>query len=235
MGTTLPSTSCGGTTRPGATDGTMAAPHSLSVDLRKLLAFGSGIGIEIGITDLEVAAARVRPSGVHVLGRLTLPQYAERPAAEWGGEYARFLKAVGMNHLSATVLLPRRDVIVRQVTLPGIAPKDRESAIRLQLDTLHPYGDADVCWGWSPAGGNSVLVGIARRDAVDRYVQRFVEAGISVASFTFSAAALHAAIRLNGARAKVPVNGDGFVALSFTPTGAVEVYGESPSRAVFSA
>ena len=213
----------------------MAAPLSLSVDLRKLLAFGSGIGIEIGVADLEVAAARVRPSGVHVLGRVTLPQYAERPAGEWGGEYARFLKTVGMNHLSATVLLPRRDVIVRQVALPGMASKDRESAIRLQLDTLHPYGDAEVCWGWSPAGESSALVGIARREAVDRYVQLFVEAGIAVASFTFSAAALHAAIRLNGGAAKGHVNGDGFVALSHTPEGAVEVYGESAARPVFSA
>ena len=45
----------------------MAASLFPSVDLRKLLAFGSGIGIEIGATDLEVAAARVRPSGIHVL------------------------------------------------------------------------------------------------------------------------------------------------------------------------
>jgi len=61
----------------------MAASLFPSVDLRKLLAFGSGIGIEIGATDLEVAAARVRPSGIQVLGRITLANYAERPAAEW--------------------------------------------------------------------------------------------------------------------------------------------------------
>src|SRR5579884_3256306 len=156
----------------------MAGALSLPANIRKLLAFGSGIGIEIGAEDLEVAAARVRPSGVQVLGRLTLPRYAERPAGEWGAEYQRFLKSVGMSHLSATVLLPRRDVIVRQIALPGVAAKDREAAIRFQLDSLHPYGDAEVCWGWSAAGENSALVGIARREAVDRYVRLFVEAGI---------------------------------------------------------
>ena len=213
----------------------MAATLSPSVDLRKLLAFGSGIGIEIGTTDLEVAAARVRPSGIHVLGRVTLSKFAERPAAEWGGEYLRFAQAAGMGHLSATVLLPRRDVIVRQLALPGISAKDRESAIRLQLDTLHPYGDANVCWGWSPAGDSAALVGIARRETVDRYVQLFVEAGIAISSFTFSAAALHAAIRLNGAASKGHANGDGFVATSLTPAGAVEVYGESQARPIFSA
>ncbi len=202
-----------------------------SKDLRKLLAFGSGVGIEIGATDLEVAATRVRPTGIQVLGRLTLENYAQRPATEWGAEYARFLKAAGAERISATVLLPRRDVIVRQMALPGVAAKDIEGAIRFQLDSLHPYGDEDVVWGWSPLAYGSVLVGIARRTLVDRYVSLFAEADIAVASFTFSAAAVHAAIRLNG----IAELAEGFVALSRTEAGGVEVYGESRSKALFSA
>ena len=114
--------------------------------------------------------------------------------------------------------------------LPGVAQGDIESAIRFQLDTLHPYGDDEVCEGWSALPYGGVLVGIARRSVVDRYHQLFTEAGIAVSSFTFSAAAVHAAIRLNGA-----ASGAGFVALSRSPPGAVEVYGESQSRPVFSA
>ena len=64
----------------------------LSKDLRKLLQFGSGVGIEIGAANLEVVAARVRPHGVKVLGRLVIADFANRPAAEWGAEYAHFLK-----------------------------------------------------------------------------------------------------------------------------------------------
>ena len=205
---------------------------AVSQDVRKLLAFGSGIGIEIGAADLEVVLARVRPSGIRVLGRLTLPGYAARPAAEWGAEYTRFVAAAGMSHLAATVLLPRRAMIVRQVTLPGVAARDMESALRFQLDTLHPYGDADVCWGWSPLGSQSALVGVARREIVDRYAQLFLEAGIPIASFTFSAAALHAAIRLNSA---ANGQGEGFLAWSRLPDGGVEIYGESAARPVFSA
>jgi Tfp pilus assembly protein PilN len=202
-----------------------------SKDFRKLLAFGSGVGIEIGASDLEVAATRVRPTGIQVLGRLTIENYAQRPAAEWGAEYSRFLKAAGADRISATVLLPRREVIVRQLALPGVASKDIEGAIRFQLDSLHPYGDEDVVWGWSPLAYGSVLVGIARREVVDRYVSLFAEAGIAVASFTFSAAAVHAAIRLNG----IAELADGFVALSTTEAGAIEVYGESRSKPLFSA
>ena len=208
----------------------MSLQSSLPKDVRKLLAFGFGIGVEIGATDLEVVAARVRPTGIHVLGRVTLANYAARPAAEWGADYARFLKSLGAGHLSATVLLPRRDVIVRQVSLPGVAPKDLDSAIRFQLDSLHPFGDDEVCSGWSVLSYGAVLVGIARQSTVNRYAQLFSEAGVAVSSFTFSAAAVHAAIRLNGHS-----EGEGFVALSRTPAGAVEVYGESASRPVFCA
>jgi Tfp pilus assembly protein PilN len=208
----------------------MSIETSIPKDIRKLLAFGSGVGIEVGASDLEVVAARVRPTGIHVLGRLAIADFAARPAAEWGVEYSRFLKSMGAGHLSATVLLPRRDVIVRQIALPGVAAKDIEGAIRLQLDSLHPYGEDEVSWGWSSLGFGTVLVGICRQSTVDRYVQLFSQAGIAVCSFTFSAAAVHAAIRLNG-----HAKGVGFVALSRTASGAVDVYGESATRPVFSA
>jgi type II secretory pathway component PulL len=208
----------------------MSLEISISKDWRKLLQFGSGVGIEIGATDLEVVAARVRPNGVRVLGRLAIADFAARPAAEWGAEYARFLKPLGLSHLSATVLLPRREVIVRQMALPGVAGKDVEGAIRFQLDSLHPYGEDDVAWGWSPLAYGAVLIGIVRRATVTRYLDLFLEAGIAVASFTFSAAAVHSAIRLNGGGRR-----DGFLALSRTASGGVEVYGESQARPVFSA
>jgi Tfp pilus assembly protein PilN len=208
----------------------IAMPLAIPKDVRKLLEFGSGVGIAIGATDLEVVVARVRPTGVRVLGRLVIEGFAGRPAAEWGGEYSQFLKSVGAGHLCATVLLPRREAIVRQLALPGVAARDTESAIRLQIDTLHPYGDDEVVWGWSALPDGAVLLGIARRAAIEHYMELFTAAGIAVSSFTFPAAAVHTAVRLNGHR-----DGEGFVGLGRTPAGALEVYGESPWRPVFSA
>ena len=204
-------------------------PVEVGRDIRKMLAFGSGAGIEIGPSDLEVVTVRVRPSRIQVTGRTRIAAYATRPAAEWGGEYGAFLGSVGMGHLSASVLLPRRDVIVRQMTLPGVSAKDRAAALRLQLDSLHPYGDDEVLWDWTPLAEGAVLVGIARREAVERYARLFEEAGVAVASFTFSAAAVHAAIRLDG------TSGQSFLALRHTASGSIEAYGESPARPVFSA
>jgi hypothetical protein len=201
-------------------------------DLRKLLAFGSGVGIEIGATELTVVVARVRPNGVRVPGRLVIEDYASRPAAEWGAEYAKFVKSAGAERVSATVLLPRREVIVRPVALPGVARKDMESALNFQLDTLHPYGEDEIVWAWSPLAYGNALVGIVRKQTVDRYATMFTEAGIAVSSFTFAAAAVHAAIRTNVA-ATLPAGG--FVALGHGTAGGIEVYGESTARPVYSA
>src|SRR5450755_1208497 len=94
--------------------------NDLTTGLRQLLAFGTGAGIQIAGADLEVAVARVRPTGVQVLGRLTIPRFRERPALQSGDEYAALLARLGMPHLSATVLLPRPEVIVRQLVMRGV-------------------------------------------------------------------------------------------------------------------
>ena len=97
-------------------------PGPLNVtDFKRYAAFGSGVGIEIGAQHLEVTAARVRPYGIDVLGATTIRDFGQRPAAQWGLEYARFLQEAGASHLAATVLLPRRETIVRQIALPGVA------------------------------------------------------------------------------------------------------------------
>jgi len=187
------------------------------------------VGIQVSGEDLEAAVVRVRPNGVHVLGRVTLPRFRKRPAAQWGAEYAAFLGKLGAPYLRATVVLPRSETIVRQVSLRGVAAKDMDAAVGFQMDTLNPYGDEEVLFGWSPLADGGVLVGIVRRETVERYLELFTEAGIQAASFTFAAAAIHAAIRLG------PPPPAAFVALSRTPSGAIDVYGESPSRPVFSA
>jgi Fimbrial assembly protein (PilN) len=201
----------------------------MTLGLRQWLAFGTGAGIQAGGRDLEIAVARVRPTGIHVLGRTTIARFRERPAAEWGAEYSDFMKKLGASHVSATVILPRDETIVRQMAFKGVEAKDLEAAIAFQLDAVNPYGDEEVRFGWNALGDGAVLVGIVRSETLERYLELFTEAGIATASFTFGAAAIHAAIRLG------PPPPAAFMALSRSEAGTVEVYGESPARAVFSA
>lgn len=199
------------------------------MDVRMLLAVGTGVSLEVAGQDLVATVVRVRPGGIKVLGSTTIAGFEERPAAEWGAEYAAFLRRMGAGHLAATVLLRRAEVIVRQIAFPGVAAKDLASAVELQIDSLHPYGEDEVRYTWARLGETpAVVVGIARKVVVDRYSQMFTEAGVKVASFSFSAAVLYSAVRMHAS----PAAG-GFLAIGVDRE--VEAYGESPARPLFSA
>jgi Tfp pilus assembly protein PilN len=208
----------------------------MSALVTSLTRLGSGLGIEIRGEDLRVVAVKSRSGGVTVLGSTTIERFGERPAPEWGRELADFLRANGVSHAAATVCLPRRDVIVRQIQLPPMPPKERQSAVRYQLDGLHPFADDEICWASAtlrkaakPGAPTPVAVVIAERERVDSYANLFEEAGIPVSAFTVSAAALHAALRVRWDEPPKPflvaaIEGD-----------LMEVYGESDGRPLLSA
>jgi Tfp pilus assembly protein PilN len=206
----------------------------IPASIRKLFALGSGVGIEIsgprGAETLRVSAVRVRPTGARVMGGFSIENAAQQPAAEWGQAYSGFVKKLGLKHIIATVMLPREDVILRQVSVPGVSDKDLGAAIGFQMDGLHPYAEEDVVSSWARLPGTSVvLVAIARRAALERYSAWFAEAGIKVGSFTCAPAAIYSARRLFASAPPPSV-----LALEEI-NGRVELYGESPSHPLFSA
>lgn len=196
----------------------------------KWLAFGTGVGIEVRRDDLQVSIARLRPSGATPVAFATIARYRDRHATDWGAEYAAFLKRHGAGHLAATVLLPRREVVVRLLQLPGVSKRDLPGAIALQADALHPFAEGEAVWEWARLGaGGAVLLGITRRPTLERFAALFAEAGVKISGLTFSGMALYAAIRVPGLTAP-----EGFLALGETEDG-IEVYGESAARPFFSA
>ena len=201
----------------------------LPAQYSKWVAFGTGVGIEIGRADLNVLLVKSRPQGSRILGSLTLRNFRDDSASDWGRHYTKFLQKQGTGHLSATVLLPRDEVIVRQIAMPGVAAKDIGSALRFQLDSLHPFPEDDVLHSWARIGKTTdVVVGIVRRSVIEWYSVLFEEAGVNVAAFSFSAASLYAAARFY----RMPP-ARGFLTL-FPDNGRIEAYGESKARPLFS-
>jgi Tfp pilus assembly protein PilN len=199
-------------------------------ELKRWVAVGTGVGIEVAGEDLVVTVVRVRPNGARLLGAAAIKDFRQRPASEWGNDYAAFLGGFGAAHVPATLVLPRRDVIVRQLALPGVADAELANAIGYQADSLHPFDEDETVLAWRRLPGTpSVLLGITRRPAMDAYLALFHEAGIRIAAITFSASVLFSASRLFGAA--VP---PGLLVLRPLEDG-VEAYGESPARPVFSA
>ncbi len=225
------------------------APAPLAVSLAagpyKWIAIGSGIGISIegprGAETLYVEAVKIRPGAVTPLAEFVVENFLDVPCTEWGARYAEFIGNLGIGHAAAVVVLPRTDVILRQIELPGISAKDLDNAVRFQLDSLHPWDEGDVYASWarlSKWGGKAeaptVLIAIARREVVDRYTTLFAEAGIKVSGFTCSAAAIYSALRLRGGAPNEPILSQ-VQRARVHETEPIEIYAESPARPLLSA
>jgi len=195
-------------------------------DIRR---YGSGIGIEIRGDDLRVVAVRSRPSGVTVLGATTIANYASRPAAEWGADYAAFARDLGLGHVSAAVCLPRQDVVLRQIQLPPMGDKERAAAVRFQLDGLHPFGDDDVAFASAPLTAGLEFTLIASSETIEGYADLFGEAGVAVASFTVAPAVLRTALRSRWDEPPHPL------LIAELRGDVLETYGESEGRPLLSA
>lgn len=202
--------------------------------LRALLRFGTGAGIVAGERDLEICLARVRPGGARLLASMRIENYRERPASEWGAEYARFLARHQASHLAAWLVAPRQQVIVRQIRLPGVADKEAPAAVAFQLDSLHPFPSEEVLHDFRRIGRTaSFSVAVAEQRVIGFYTALFAEAGIKLAGITFSGSAVFVSSRLY-----VPPPPGGFLAVLEAPSAAgpaVEIYGESPACPFFSA
>ncbi|MBI3694225.1 MAG: PilN domain-containing protein [Acidobacteria bacterium] len=198
-----------------------------------LLTLGSGVGIEIRGEDLSVALVRSRWKGVTVAGHTLLRDFRRRPAAEWGEEYHAFLRSHGFRELAATLALPRSEVMVRLLSLPAVAAgADLASAVRFQIDSLHPYGEDNVYYSFSPLGGSGtaeVAVVLAPRPGVDGYADLFEEAGVKLRAMTVAAAGYYGASRLIRRRPPEP-----FLLVDRYDS-TFELYGESETRPFFSA
>lgn len=195
---------------------------------RRALSFGTGAGIRLGSRDLEIAVVQMRPNGARLAGLHLVENYRERPAAVWGAEALSFLKGLGADRQAAIAVLPRREAILRLLTLPGLSDIDTAAAVRFQLDTLHPYGEDDVLHDWRRLSGTTVLVGIAEQRTVDAYAALLGEAGLRLAGISFSGPVLHAALRVAGAPAAE------LLAAWPAESEGLEFYGESAARPLFS-
>ncbi len=202
-------------------------------NILRWLNFGNGVGLEIETTRLRVSVVRVRPSGAQPVATHQIENYVERPAAEWGAEYAAFLKQHGVSHTAAYVVLPRQESIVRALNLQGVLDRDLAAAVSYQLDGLHPYGEEEAAFGYARLGESPwVLTAITKRETLAFYTTLFAEAGVAVANVSPSAPLIWAGLR---ALNEPPTSGLLLWAERETAVGpTVEVYGESESRPCYS-
>ncbi len=205
------------------------------MNFNQIFRLGTGCGIEIRGHNLRVVAVRSRRVGVQVLGHREIADFRERPAPEWGVEYGTFLEDLHLSHLSATVALPRDEVIVRELQMPALAKKELSTAVGYQLENLHPYDPGEIYSAFAPlrppageAASLPLAVVIAEKTKVDAYANLFDNAGIAVESFTVAAAAFFGGVRVRWDAPPAP-----FVIGDFGNDG-LEIYGEGTGRPLLS-
>ncbi|MGC8760046.1 MAG: hypothetical protein ACP5UT_13800 [Bryobacteraceae bacterium] len=214
----------------------MAALSSLlqAPALRAALRFGTGVGIAVEGSALEVCLAQVRPGRARLLAQTRIEGFRERAASDWGRELASLLDSRQASHLAAWLVIPRHEVIVRHIRLPGVSDEDAPAAIAFQLDSLHPFDNEEIVHDSRRAGRTaSFTLAIAERRLIDSYAALFAEAGVKLAGLTFSGSAVFVSARLYQ-----PPPAEGFLALRVLepePEPLVEIYGESPAWPLFSA
>ncbi len=206
-------------------------PHKPDISfIQKWRSIGTGLGVEVGPQNLEFALTIVRPNGICIIDALTIARYRERPAAEWGADFQAFLNKNKISHTSATVVLPMQDCISRSLPLPGVPNSEVASAIRYQLDGLHPFAEEEAAYSFSrlfPPRKTSFALSIARNAVIEDYATVFDEAGIAVAAFLTPAAAIYSALRI----LQVPP-ADQFLAIHEDSSGLI-VYGETNTHPIY--
>ena len=119
------------------------------------------------------------PNKIQVLGRLTISRLMPRAPRPSGAPSTRAFPeggGRGAPQCHGAAAAPR-EVIVRQIALPGVAAKDIEGAIRFQLDTLHPYGEERCGVGLVAAGLRRRAGGYCPAKHHRALCRLFVEAG----------------------------------------------------------
>lgn len=194
--------------------------------LERYRSFGRGIGIEILTDSLRVTLSQVRPGGIQILDSIEILRYRERPAAEWGIEYAEFLKKHQIRQLAATAVLPSSAVVSRTLPVPGVSDKEIDSAVRYQLDDLHPFAEDEARHAFARLRAphkETLLLGIGRESIINDYATLFEEAGVQLSAFLTPAAAIYSALRV---LQFPPV--DQFLAVQEMEDGLL-LYGETPT------
>lgn len=201
-----------------------------------VLAGSTGCGIAVRGADLVAVAVRVERAGVAVLGRVRIPDFAERPPQEWGREYRGFLRQCGIKKGHAALCMPRQDVVLRTLDLPPMPTRKLASSVTLQVPDLHPFGDEEVLHDWVCPEGQGGELGrrkiptiIARTATINAYEERFAAAGIHLSACTVAASALTAATRLRATPISKPI------LIADIEGEQLELYGRSAGNPLWSA
>jgi len=173
----------------------------------------TAIGIAVHGDDLELVCLKRGLGGIAEAGRTRIANFRAQRADLAAAAYRDFLRACGLSQANAIVALPRRDVLLRTLSLPPEALRTLDKTVEYQVDGLHPFEEGGVDYAYAVLHQDPTQIQAAvlmvEKNIAASYSDWFAQAAIPVAGFTANPAVLYGAFA-----ASAPV----FVVLRNGPT-----------------
>jgi Tfp pilus assembly protein PilN len=149
--------------------------------------------VEITETHVKWFQARQQRSG-NLLSYASIKKLEKNFTESSVEDVARVLKEITLpkevEKEGVVVIIPRRVVILKQLSLPALAQDDLAKMIALQITNLMPYAREDVIFDFSvieqTAGYTKALVAIVHKDIVHKYLAAMEAVGVVVAKCVLS-------------------------------------------------
>lgn len=154
--------------------------------------------------ELRLAVIEKRLSRWSLREVLTVEDHAGLPGDKLAGAIQGFLRRHRAAHAPLVIVLPRSEVIVRQLALPLEAETTLAKAVSYQIDSLHPFEPDEVDWDFLVAGRDEtrhvlrVMVFLAHRKAIEEPAERLRAAGLRPIAVVPSTAALFRLVAVHG-------------------------------------
>lgn len=148
----------------------------------------SRVRLGVAITDEVIRLSLVsrQLSVIQIRDLLTLSAWQEKSVLDLKKEVAKFLKRNKTSEPAAVLSLPRREVVVRQLTLPANAQSNLEKVLEYQIVNLLPAEDTAVVYDYSVAkhernaASLSVTVFLAMKSSLEKHLRICEDLGIKV-------------------------------------------------------
>lgn len=149
----------------------------------------AALGVDVHRSSLYLACVRPGWGRRWLLATGVIADGLELGSPELGARLREFLEPLGVEEPLVVLGLPRRDVIVRPLSLPPVAAKNLPTVLTFQLAAYKPNEEEEFCWdaAVAPARGRlTASLALLSRREVERFAGRFAEAGHPVHRLTLT-------------------------------------------------
>ena len=145
------------------------------------------VGVDVSTGNLRIAMLHSSLGRLKLTGTFKLEQFESMDLSEQTTALSKAAAQYPLKGARIFLSLPQESAVVRQITFPVQAAADLRAAVELQIESLSPWPVVDVYWdlgrGRRVRGETKlhVTVALVARATVDRWVELFAAAGISLA------------------------------------------------------